>query len=190
MLARLAPTSSLLLFLTSFSINYVSMNNPLINPGIGTFFWMLLSFGVLVFVLGKWGWPMLLKSLTKREKDIEDSLNEAQKAREEMKQLTAHNEEILREAKRERDEIIRTANLRAERIAEDTKARAMAEADALIAKARQDIENEKNRAMVDLRNEIANLSIDIAQRLIESELSDPKKADALIKKELQEAHLN
>jgi F0F1-type ATP synthase membrane subunit b/b' len=43
---------------------------------------------------------------------------------------------------------------------------------------------------VDLRNEIANLSIDIAERLIESELSDRNKADAIIKKELQDAHLN
>ena len=68
------------------------MNNPLINPGIGTFFWMLVSFGVLVFILGKWGWPMLLKALTKREKDIEDKLNAAEKAHEELKQLKAHIE--------------------------------------------------------------------------------------------------
>jgi F-type H+-transporting ATPase subunit b len=90
----------------------------------------------------------------------------------------------------ERDEIIRTANLRAESIAEETKAKAAAEADAIIAKARQDIENEKKRAIVDLRNEIANLSIGIAQRLIESELSDRQKADDIIRRELQEAHLN
>jgi len=43
---------------------------------------------------------------------------------------------------------------------------------------------------VDLRNEIANLSIDIAQRLIQSELSDREKANAIIDKELHEAHLN
>ena len=49
------------------------MNNPLINPGLGTFFWMLVSFGVLVFILGKWGWPMLLKALNKREKAIADA---------------------------------------------------------------------------------------------------------------------
>ena len=51
------------------------MNNPLINPGLGTFFWMLVSFGILVFILGKWGWPMLLKSLKKREEAIAESLN-------------------------------------------------------------------------------------------------------------------
>ena len=76
------------------------MNNPLINPGIGTFVWMLVSFGILAFILIKWGWPMLLKSLKKREEAIAASLNEAAKAREEMKSLTAHNEELLRQAAR------------------------------------------------------------------------------------------
>ena len=39
------------------------MNNPLLNPGFGTFLWMIVTFGILVFILGKWGWPMLLKAL-------------------------------------------------------------------------------------------------------------------------------
>ena len=42
------------------------MNNPLINPGIGVFFWMLVSFGILAFILIKWGWPAILKSLHKK----------------------------------------------------------------------------------------------------------------------------
>ena len=60
------------------------MNNPLINPGIGTFVWMLVSFGILAFILIKWGWPMMLKALKAREEAIAASLNEAAKAREEM----------------------------------------------------------------------------------------------------------
>ena len=47
------------------------MNNPLINPGIGTFVWMLVSFGILAFILIKWGWPMMLKSLKAREEAIQ-----------------------------------------------------------------------------------------------------------------------
>ena len=36
------------------------MNNPLINPGLGTFVFMLIAFALLVFILGKWGWPLML----------------------------------------------------------------------------------------------------------------------------------
>lgn len=166
------------------------MNNPLINPGIGTFFWMLVSFGVLAFILGKWGWPMLLKSLQKREKAIADSLNAAEKAREEMLQLTAHNEDLLKEAKVQRDELLRNARLTGEKIIEDARVKATEEADRIVENARQSINYEKLKAMHDLKNQIANLSIEIAEKLMKAELSDHQKANSLIERELENAHLN
>lgn len=166
------------------------MNNPLINPGLGTFFWMLVSFGVLVFILGKWGWPMLLKALKKREQAIADSLNAAEKAREEMAQLVAHNEDLLKDAKLQRDELLRNARLTSEKIVEDARAKATEEADRIVESARESINYEKMRAMYDLKNQIATLSIDIAEKLMKAELSDKKKANSLIQRELEEAHLN
>ena len=103
------------------------MNNPLINPGIGTFVWMLVSFGILAFILIKFGWPMILVALKKREDAIEQSLGEAAKAREEMKSLVAHNEELLRQAKLERDEMLRDARLASDNIIEEARAKATAE---------------------------------------------------------------
>ena len=166
------------------------MNTPLINPGLGTFVWMLVSFGVLVFILGKWGWPMLLKALKKREEAIADSLNAAEKAREEMKQLVAHNEDLLKEAKAERDEMLRNARLTSEKIVEDARLRATEEADRIVESARENINYEKLKAMHELKNQIASLSIDIAEKLMKSELSDRQKADSLIQRELENAHLN
>ena len=166
------------------------MNNPLINPGLGTFFWMLVSFGVLVFILGKWGWPMLLKALNKREKAIADSLNAAEKAREEMRQLTAHNEDLPREAKIQRDELLRNARLTSDKIIEDARIKATEEADRIVENARESINYEKLKAMHDLKNQIASLSIDIAEKLMKAELSDKQKADGIIHRELDEIHLN
>ena len=166
------------------------MNNPLINPGLGTFFWMLVSFGVLVFILGKWGWPMLLKALKKREKAIADSLNAAEKAREEMAQLVAHNEDLLKEAKVQRDELLRNARLTSEKIIEDARTKATEEADRIVENARESINYEKLKAMHDLKNQIATLSIDIAEKLMKAELTDKEKANSIIVRELEEAHLN
>ena len=166
------------------------MNNPLINPGLGIFFWMLVSFGVLVFILGKWGWPMLLKALKRREQAIADSLNAAQKAREEMAQLVAHNEELLRQAKVERDEMLRNARLTSEKIVEDARTKATEEADRIVENARESINYEKLKAMHDLKNQIATLSIDIAEKLMKAELADKQKANTIILRELEEAHLN
>ena len=116
------------------------MNNPLINPGLGTFFWMLVSFGILVFILGKWGWPMLLKSLKKREEAIAESLNAAEKARIEMSKLVAHNEELLRQAQREREEMLSSARLASEEIKEKARIDATEEANRIVESARKNIE--------------------------------------------------
>ncbi|MBP5542154.1 MAG: F0F1 ATP synthase subunit B [Bacteroidales bacterium] len=166
------------------------MNNPLLNPGFGTFLWMIVTFGILVFILGKWGWPMLLKALKKREIAIADALNAAEKAKEEMKQLTAHNEDLLKEAKIERDEMLRNARLTSEKIIEDARLKATEEADRIVETARENINYEKMKAMHELKNQIATLSIDIAEKVLRAELSDRQKADNLIHRELEEAHLN
>ena len=166
------------------------MNNPLINPGIGTFVWMLVSFGILAFILIKFGWPMILVALKKREDAIEQSLGEAAKAREEMKSLVAHNEELLRQAKLERDEMLRDARLASDNIIEEARAKATAEANRIVDNARESIEYEKMKAMTELKNQIANLSIEIAEKLIRAELSDKSKADTLIQKELELMKLN
>ena len=166
------------------------MNNPLINPGIGTFVWMLVSFGILAFILIKFGWPMILKSLKKREEAIAASLNEAAKAREEMKSLVAHNEELLRQAKIERDQMLRDARATGDQIIEEARAKATAEADRIVDAARENINYEKLKAMTELKNEIANLSIEIAEKLIRAELSDKSKADAVIAREMERMQLN
>lgn len=166
------------------------MNNPLIYSGLGVFFWMLVSFGILAFILMKWGWPAILKSLHSREDAINASLGEAAKAREEMKTLVAHNEELLRQAKMERDEMLRSARLTSEQIVEEARAKAQEEADRIVDNARENITYEKLKAMHDLKNQIANLSIEIAEKLIRAELSDKTKADTLIQKELELMQLN
>ena len=166
------------------------MNNPLINPGIGTFVWMLVSFGILAFILMKFGWPMILKSLRSREEAIEASLGEAAKAREEMKSLVAHNEELLRQAKMERDDMLRKARMAGEHIVEEARANATAEANRIVDSARESIEYEKLKAMHELKNQIANLSIEIAEKLIRAELSDKSKADAVIAREMERMQLN
>lgn len=166
------------------------MNNPLIYSGLGVFFWMLVSFGILAFILMKWGWPAILKSLHSREDAIHASLGEAAKAREEMKTLVAHNEELLRQAKMERDEMLRSARLTSEQIVEEARAKAQEEADRIVDNARENITYEKLKAMHDLKNQIANLSIEIAEKLIRAELSDKTKADTLIQKELELMQLN
>lgn len=166
------------------------MNNPLINPGLGTFFFMLIAFALLVFILGKWGWPLMLKTLKQREEEIANSLSAAEKAREDMRLLKAGNEELLQQAKREREEMLLSARLASEEVIEKAKATATEEANRIVENARESINYEKLKAMHDLRNEIGNISIEIAEKLLRSELADKARANALIEQELNRIELN
>ena len=70
----------------------------LISPGIGLMFWMVISFSVVVYVLGKFAWKPILSSLKERDQSIETALLSAEKAKEEMKALIFSNEKMKKEA--------------------------------------------------------------------------------------------
>jgi F-type H+-transporting ATPase subunit b len=165
------------------------MDSALITPGLGVIFWMVVSFAILVFILLKFGWPIILKTLNERESAINDALLAADKAKEEMQQLKASNEDLLREAKLERDEMLRNARLTSEKIIEDSKIKATEEADRIVEMARQSIEYEKMEALHELKNQMANLSIEIAEKLLKEELADKERANAFIKQELEDVNL-
>lgn len=162
----------------------------LINPGIGLLFWMLVAFGILLFILGKFVWPPVLRALHEREESIEQSLHQAEQARDEMKALLFNNEKLRIEAEEERDKLIRDARQVREKLIEEARVKATQETDRLIENARERIHFEKMAAMTELKNQIAILSIEIAERVLERELSDPKMQKELVEKSVEQLNLN
>lgn len=162
----------------------------LVSPGIGLIFWMTISFGLLLLILGKFVWPPVMHALNDREREIEQSLHQAEQARKEMVSLQFNNEKLLKEAKEERDALLRDARKVREKIIEDAREKANQETERILESARERIQNEKMAAITELKNQVANLSIEIAQKLLESELSDPQKNKILVEKSLGEINLN
>ena len=56
----------------------------LVTPDYGTIFWMVLSFSIVLFILGKFAWPAILTGLKEREASISEALKSAERAKEEM----------------------------------------------------------------------------------------------------------
>lgn len=159
-------------------------------PEFGLFFWTLVVFSLLLIVLRKYAWGPILKSVDQRNKNIKDALKEAEKAREEMKSLTADNEQILMEAKKERDVLLKEAREIKEEIISNAKDSANKESEKIIEKAKDQIENEKMKAVTELKNNVAQLTIDIATKVIKTELSDESKQKTFIDSELKKSNLN
>lgn len=161
----------------------------LVQPAFGLVFWMTLSFLTVLFILAKFAWKPILKSLHEREQGIEDALNESKRMREEMARMAANNEELMRQAREEREVLLKEARDIRDREIAEAKAKAKAEAEALLGRAREDIRNEKNAAITEMKNQVAELSIQIAERILRDKLGDAAAQKALVEKVMNEADM-
>lgn len=162
----------------------------LITPSTGLLFWMLVGFGILFFILAKFAWPIVMNAINSREEKIESQLAEAERVRNDMKNLKSEHQALLVQAKEERDQILADARKIREKLYEETKETANREAQAIIAEAKNAIHYEKMKAMTDIKNEIANMSIEIAEKILRQELSEKDKQEELVNNLMKDINLN
>jgi F-type H+-transporting ATPase subunit b len=147
------------------------MDNPLVQPDPGLFIWTILTFLVLVALLGKFAWRPLLLALESRQESIRKSLDDAQKAKQELERLHAESAEIIRQSRVEADAIVTRSRGDAERLREEMKQKARAEADAIVKNAERQIQLETGRAVQQIRREAVDLSVMIASKLLQRNLT-------------------
>lgn len=162
----------------------------LVTPDFGLIFWTLVTFLLLVFLLGKFAWKPILKMVKEREASIEEALKAAERARDEMKSLQANNEAILKEAREERERILKEAREMKNKIVGEAKETATAEAEKTVAAAKAAIEAEKAAAVAELKNQAAVLSIEVAEKVLGKELSAENKQAEMIGKMIDEVKFN
>jgi F-type H+-transporting ATPase subunit b len=162
----------------------------LVKPEFGLVFWMTVSFLIVVFILRKFAWGPILSSLKERETSIEDALNAAKKAKDEVANMKAENEQLLKQARNERDMMLKEARDTKDAIVNEARAKAQTEADRMIASAREAIQNEKMAAITELKNQVATLSIEIAEKVIRQQLASDDKQKALVNDLLKDVKLN
>jgi len=139
-----------------------------INPGL--IIWTLVVFGILLFVLWRWGFPVLVKSVEERERRIQKQLADAEKANAEAQRLLEEHRKQIAAARNEAAEILAKAKAVSQKERETLLAKAREEYDALLSRARKDIDTEKEKAILALRREAVELSIAAASRVIEANL--------------------
>lgn len=152
----------------------------LVLPAFGLFFWMIVSFSLLLIVLKRFAWKPILNALHDRENSIQEALDAAELARREMEKLQAGNEKILKQAILERETILKEARDMKESIVREAKDEAVAEANKVMESARLAIIQERAAAVTEIRGIISNFSIEIAEKILEEKLSDSQKQKELI----------
>ena len=156
---------------------------------IGLFFWQTIIFVALILLLKKFAWKPILDSVNEREQGIKDALLSAEKAREEMASLQSDNELTLKKARAERDALLKEAREIKQKLIDDAKIEAKNEASKIIAQAKEAIQNEKNSAIVDLKNQMADLSVGIAEKVLQSKMSEDKAQMNLVQELIKDVTL-
>lgn len=156
----------------------------LVMPDYGTFIWMLIIFGVVLFILAKFAWKPIMNALAEREESIANALDSAEEAKREVAGLKADNDKIIAEARKEKDIIMKEAKELKEKIVAEAKEKANLETQKAIEQAREHIQSEKTAAINEMKNQLAELSVMIAEKVIKKELSNigeqKKMVDGLI----------
>lgn len=170
-----------MLFLADFSV---------IKPDPGLLLWTSIIFILFWFIMSRFAFKPIAESLKKREIDIQSSLDEAKRAREEMSNLKAENETLLAQAREERSAILKEAKEAKEEIIAEAKERANIEYKRKVESAIQDIENQKLAAMVALKNQAGKLAVEIAEKLLRKELGNKAEQEAYAKSLADNINLN
>ena len=143
----------------------------LLTPDPGLLFWMVITFGFVFFILAKYGFPVILKTVEDRKAYIDNSLKAAREANEQLANVKVEGEKILAQAREEQHRILSEAAATRDRIIKEMK---------------KQIETEKESAIRDIRRQVAVLSVGIAEKIMRNKLADEKEQAALIDRLLDE----
>jgi len=162
----------------------------LLLPESGLLFWMLLSFGIVVLILAKFGFPIIIKMVESRKTYIDESLLIAKQTYEQMAVVKAQGETIVDNARKEQVKIMNDAAQTRDMLIKDAKEKAGVEAAKLIEDARKQILAEKEDAIRDIRRQVAELSVDIAEKVLRGQLEKKSEQMSMIDRLLDEINIS
>ena len=162
----------------------------LLTPDPGLLFWMVICFGVVLFILAKYAFPVIIGMVDKRKEYIDNSLKAAREANEQLQQVKAESEKLMAKVQEQQTAILRDATATRDRIIAEARERARVEAQKTLEETRHQITAEKESAINDVRRQVAILSVDIAEKILREKLSDSDEQLAMVNRLMDEANLN
>jgi F-type H+-transporting ATPase subunit b len=132
----------------------------------GLMIWTLIAFGITFFVLRKYAFGPIQKTIDERRDRIRQAVEEADNARNEARELLEQNRAILAQARSESAEILAEARRVADAQLERGKQEAETERQRRMEETRRQIEAETARAIGQIRSEVADLTVEATERVV------------------------
>ena len=149
-----------------------SSGSFLVQPGIGLMVFTLIVFSVSMYILYKFAFPRISEALTRRQQAIEESIDAAQRTKQEADELLAEYRERLKEARAQAEEIVTRARKAGEQHERLSLEEAREAREELMQQTRRDIEAETRRAIQEIRREVADLTVAATERVTRKTLDD------------------
>ena len=162
----------------------------LFKPEFGLVFWMFLAFACLYFILAKWAWPFIIKSMDKRATLIDEGVAYAQEAKSKLDNAKAEADALLADARKQQADILRDAAKMKTEIIEQAKAEAAVEAKKVTDAAQVSIEQSRKESEHQLRQDVGAYALQIAEQVIRQNMKDDSAQRDLVKKLLNEVESN
>ncbi len=144
----------------------VEKNNDLIKVVPGLMIWTLIAFGITFFVLKKFAFGPIQKTIEARRDRILEAVEQADNARDEARDLLEQNRAILAEARSESAQILAEARKVADAQIQRAKDEAEVERQRRLEDTRKQIDAETVRAIDQIRGEVADLTLEATQRVV------------------------
>ena len=144
----------------------VVASSGLIEVVPGLMIWTLIAFGITFFVLRKYAFGPIQKTIDDRRDRIRQAVEEADRARDEARELLEQNRAILAQARSESAEILAEARRVSDAQLERAKQEAEVERQRRMEETRRQIEAETARAIGQIRSEVADLTVDATERVV------------------------
>ena len=158
----------------------------LLTPEIGLLFWMIIAFGVVFFVLAKFGFPIITQMVDNRKKYIDESLDAAREANEKLAKIQEESAAMLKQAQEKQSQILAEAMEMRKQIVEKAQTEASAAGQKILEEAKQQIQLEKDGAIRDIRRQVGELSVQVAEKVLRQSLATDKEQMAMIDRMLDE----
>lgn len=147
---------------------------------------MVLIFSIVFFILAKFGFPVIINMVDSRKAYIDQSLEAARQANEQLAGVKQETEKLLAQAHEEQGRILSEASATRDRILKDAQSRAISEGQRLMDEMKKQLETEKESAIRDIRRQVAVLSVSIAEKVMRNKLADEDEQLKLIDSMLDE----
>ena len=159
----------------------------LITPDFGLLFWMVVIFGIVFFLLAKFGFPVITKAVQTRSDHIADSLKAADEAQARLAGMAQEQAKMIEETRLEQSRILKEASETRASIIAQAREEAQQEASKLLEHAKVEIAAERESAIRDIRRQVAMISVEVAEKIVRKDLEGDAAQQGLIDRMVDEA---